>query len=64
MSLHEVLVRIEQADDGEICEIIRAVIGRYRACFPEWEIIFLSLPKGTGRAQALEDTISFLRQNG
>ena len=41
----DMLTRIEEADDCEISEIIRAVIRRYQRVFPDWEVVFYSLPK-------------------
>ncbi len=36
---------IERMSDLEINEVISALIRRYRICYPEEEVIFLSLPK-------------------
>lgn len=38
------LQTIEQANDLEISEILKAVIRRYRKIHPDWEVAFLSLP--------------------
>ena len=40
-----VLASIEQADDTQISQIIRAVIRRYGLVFPDWDVLFLSIPK-------------------
>ena len=40
-----VLASIEQADDTQISQIIRAVIRRYGLVFPDWDVLFLSVPK-------------------
>ena len=40
-----VLATIEQADDTQISQIIRAVIRRYGLVFPDWDVLFLSIPK-------------------
>ena len=64
MDLTDVLRKIEQANDEEINEIIKAVIHRYQVCYPGWEVIFLSLPKCDGeerKKQAIE-LIAFLRK--
>lgn len=46
---------IENASDEEITEIIAALIRRYSRLHPEWEILFLSLPKEpTQRRRQLE----------
>lgn len=64
MELYEVLRRIEESDDLEISEIIRAVIQRYHVCFPDWEIIFLSLPRNDPqeRERGLEELLSLARK--
>ena len=54
-TLFNVLERIEQADDFEINEIIQAVIRRYKLVFPDWEIIFLSLPVQSEKRKLLLD---------
>ena len=61
-SLDEVLIKIEQANDLEINEIIQSVIRRYNAVFPDWEIVFLSLPlQPQERKLLLEQTIAQLK---
>lgn len=63
MQFNEVLSKIVQADDIEISEIIKAVIRRYEAAYPDWEIIFLSLPKHdpVERCQRIEEALKFLQ---
>ena len=62
-TLFNVLERIEQADDFEINEIIQAVIRRYKLVFPDWEIIFLSLPvQSEKRKLLLDQTIDQLKK--
>ena len=61
--LENILERIEQADDFEINEIIQAVIRRYKLVFPDWEIIFLSLPvQSEERKLLLDQTIDQLKK--
>lgn len=45
MTMNYVLHRIQKADDTEIQEIISAIIRRYGTKYPDWEVVFLSLPK-------------------
>lgn len=45
ISLQYLLARIEIADDIEISQIIDSIIRRYNYHFPNWEILFLSIPK-------------------
>ena len=62
-TLFNILERIEQADDFEINEIIQAVIRRYKMVFPDWEIIFLSLPvQSEKRKLLLDQTIDQLKK--
>ena len=62
-TLFNILERIEQADDFEINEIIQAVIRRYKLVFPDWEIIFLSLPvQSEKRKLLLDQTIDQLKK--
>lgn len=39
------LSKIEYADDQEIAQMTQAIIRRYSRVFPDWEIMFLSMPK-------------------
>lgn len=39
-----ILKAIEQANDLEINDILDTVIRRYRQVYPDWDIVFLSLP--------------------
>ena len=62
-TLDDILESIEQADDLEINEIIQAVIRRYKAVFPGWEVIFLSLPlQSKEREQMIAQTIEQLKK--
>lgn len=62
-TLDEVLLKIEQADDVEISRIIQAIIHRYKAVYPDWEVLFLSLPlKSEERAVRLESIIQQLKK--
>ena len=61
--LQDILLQIEQADDAQISQIIQAVVRRYKAVFPDWEVIFLSLPlQPEQRAAVLEETIAQLKK--
>ena len=56
----EVLKWIEQCGDAGLNEIVKAVIRRYAQCHPDYEVVFYSLPKGNGRAEAIAELIGFL----
>ena len=59
MDLERIIAQINQADAYEIVE---KAMDRYRAVYPEREIIYLSLPKYDlpARKRILEHTINLL----
>ena len=58
----QLLSHIENADDILIQQVIQAVIRRYSIVFPQWEVVFYSLPKKpTQRRQHIETLIQFLQ---
>ena len=61
----KVLERIDCADDIELSEIIQSVIRRYGVLHPDWEVMFLYLPRDDphARHRCVEETIAFLRLN-
>ena len=44
MEISHVLSYIAQADDGQLNEITSALTARYKVLFPDWEVVYLSLP--------------------
>lgn len=44
-AMDEVYMKIEEAGVEEIDELLSAAIDRKRELFPEWEILYLALPK-------------------
>lgn len=62
MTMNYVLHRIRKADDTEIQEIISAIIQRYGTKYPDWEVVFLSLPKHdpSYRSETLLSFIEFM----
>lgn len=62
-SISEVVDRIENADGGEISEIIRAIIRGYRKLFPDWEVIFLSMHRNdpVKREKDIENLLRYLQ---
>ena len=61
MKRDDVLQNIEQADDVLLCEIIRAVLDRYRQLHQDWEMMFLSVHKSPDRRkEELEEIWRFL----
>ena len=58
----KLLSHIENADDILIQQIIQTVIRRYGIVFPEWEVVFYSLPKEPNqRRQEIQALIQFLQ---
>lgn len=43
--MDEILKKIEEADQSEIDELLSTAIERKRELFPEWEILYLAMPK-------------------
>ena len=59
--LNDILEAISRADDWEISEIIAAIVRRYGKVFPDWEVIFYSLPKDPSqRKAAIDDLLRIL----
>jgi hypothetical protein len=60
-----ILRTIYHSDDNEIDAIIKAIINRYRTKHPDWEIIFLSIPKNdlTARKNQLHALMAFLEKH-
>ena len=44
MELSDVLSFISQADDAQLNDITTALSARYKALFPDWEVVYLALP--------------------
>ena len=63
-SLDQVLTFIHQADDTQINEIIQAVVKRYARVFPDWEVIFLSLPRNNPakRREMIQSALDFFNK--
>lgn len=63
--LFSVAQYIYQAGDETMEEIFQAITRRYQDRFPDWEIVFLSLPKSKPdyRKQILDLTYKILCEN-
>ena len=44
MELSEILSFISKADDSQLNTITDALSARYKALFPDWEVVYLALP--------------------
>ena len=62
--MDDVLKLIRLADDIELSKIILEVITRYGILHPDWEIVFLSLPKDEPeeRERCIHAAAAMLRQ--
>lgn len=58
--MNDLLLRIAQANDMEIGEILAAVLRRYGELYPEWEVSTLSLRKDTDRNRQIDETVRML----
>ena len=62
---HQIQKAISRADDFEISQIIQTVIRRYSVVYPDWEVMFLSLPKEPEeRREQLEQMLGTLKNGG
>ncbi len=63
MKQEEILQGIELADDLFMNKILHSVIKRYSMVFPEWEVMFLTVPKEPEvRARIIESHIRCLEK--
>ena len=44
MTLEDITLFISQADDTQLNDITSALTARYKVLFPDWEVVYLSLP--------------------
>ena len=44
MTLEDIILFISQADDTQLNDITSALTARYKVLFPDWEVVYLSLP--------------------
>lgn len=63
--MSDILSKIQQADDNEINEIIDAITQRYSEVYPDWEIMFLALPRHDPDAclRKLEQISNFIKRH-
>ena len=63
--MDEVLEKISQADSEELGKILQAVRVRYKILFPNWETVYIALPKDNlnVREKLLELTFDDLRKH-
>ena len=63
--MNEIFKKIRRADDAEINEIIDALTQRYKEVYPDWEIMFLAMPRNDPDAclRRLEQIADFIRRH-
>lgn len=57
----ELIKKIEQLDGTEIDRVLQAILRRYAALFPDWEISTISLEKASDRNEQLDRIIAVLQ---
>ena len=64
LPLSELVERIHDADDTQIRLVIDAVIERFGRMYPDWEVMFCSLPKNDPEARRIhaQRLIEYLKQ--
>ena len=45
MTFENIILFISQADDSQLNAITDALSARYKALFPNWEVVYLALPR-------------------
>lgn len=65
ITLEQLLHRIHNCDPGELDSICDALQRRYSALFPDWEVVFLSMPGGNpeNRREQGHQLIQFIQKN-
>ena len=57
MTLEDIILFISKADDSQLNTITDALSARYKALFPDWEVVYLALPlHDTERREKLWET--------
>jgi len=56
----DILDRIACAGRADIEDILKTVICRYNALYPDWEVTVISIEKGKDRNQKIDEIIDFL----
>ena len=62
LSSEQLFEAIRQADRELLEEIMREISLRYRRDFPDWDVIYLAIPKGDAQKRA--ETLRWLEKHG
>ena len=65
ISLEQLLQRIDNCKPEELDPICTALQRRYRVLYPDWEVVFLSMPGGSPerRREEGQQLIEFIQKN-
>lgn len=59
--MRKVIERIEQATDLELQDIMRAIEKRYATAYPDWDVVYIAVPKDPElRRKRLENILVLL----
>ena len=58
--MRELIAAIEQVDEGQIGDILNAVLRRYKDLFPEWEVSTVSVKKNEDREELINQMVQML----
>ena len=58
----DLLERIKTAESEEINDLVTAVLARYRALFPDWDISIVSIEKNGDRNEQLDSIITLIEK--
>ena len=62
-TMEELLRRIEETDDFEIQDIMRAVERRYKIAFPDWEVVYMAVHRDPKlKEEDLKNIIAFIEK--
>ena len=58
----EVIEQIMHGDEALLQEVMDAVSARYRVAYPQWDVVYLAVPKGDRKA--LAETLRWIWEHG
>lgn len=58
--MRELIAAIEQVDEGQIGDVLNAVLRRYKDLFPEWEVSTVSVKKNEDREEQINQMVQML----
>ena len=58
----DIFERIDHLTEFEICDVVEAVIDKYRSLFPDWEIVLVSISKKQNRTDQIDSLIKLMEK--